>query len=874
MSAVLQIDGRVDAAEREISRLNKVVLGLRDSMQQAAGSSAMIEGETKKSARAAMELGTSGKVAAAMYQAALASARMELQAGTIGQQEYKRQVELAAISLQQKTRELTKQAAEQERLRQFAAAVSQEVMTSGERQRARLKDLEGAWKSGYLGAEEYRRAVNNAHNAGTQLPGPLSDAKGMILGMAGSVASLATLFGAVGDAIERAREKAAALREIQTQKQLTVAETQGQVVQMLGMGVKSEEAGAFIDRIEKVAASSKFGDVALAQKAAADVLSATEGNQQLTIDVLKYALPMQRHSPSDIPAFAAAVADTSRYMDAKTEQDVKAATALVVSAVGKARITQYGDFKEAAKALAAANAASTSGDKTEAVRQSSAMWSALTNQLNDPAGAQTKTAFASIVATMEKLLPERTRVVAVEEGQAAELERKREHLRVKLDQLRREADTTPERNEVRKQAIEFELRDIDRDISSGRRTTAGGRSQRMTDTEMAELKMKRVDLEDRRRKMDEKVRDPAMVQADIRKAEADLEETNRKLTGETRKGTGLRDTYARVEQMWKSPEIQQQFRDSVEKGGFRQDTKLIVRELADPNSQLSKRVRGSMSGVSTNTAELDEMMKSLETATKPLALKVQEQEAKVALDQYDVKQDRTARFELAKKQVDELISRTGTPARKGIREFSLIPKGTPIIGSWVGGSAEEKYRRELQEDGASPEAFALSELLALRGDLLPRGDKRLREVNRFALDADLAPLVKGDDQAKLLLLNKEIQTTFGRLRRTSPELAVEFASMKGYDDFSRMTERKFVPEQTMPGKVAPAPIGAAPGASPLSAGVDPQMERNNQLLQGVVQRLEGLNNRMQTVVDGQRNAPTVGPSAAASAGLGAQREGR
>lgn len=878
MPAVLQIDGRVDAAEREIGRLNKVILGLQESMQGAANSSKSIEGEAQKAARAAMELGSTGKTAAAMYQAALAQARIELKGGIIDKQEFKRQVELAAIALQQETRDLQKQATEQERLRQFAAGVSQEVQTGSERQRARLKELEAAWKAGHLSAEDYRRAVSAAHQAGTQLPGPIASARAEVLGLVTGFAAGFTSVSGILTSVQELRKEAAALRAEQMQKQLGVAGSQGEVIKMLGMGVSQDDAQAFIAKIQKITTEAKFGDLGAANQAAADVLSATMGNRELTAHVLTQALPLQRNKPADVPAVAAAIADTARYMDAKTEDDVKAATALVVSAVGQARITAYAEFKEAAQGMAAANAASTTEDKIKVVRESAALWAGISQQISDPSGAQTKTAMAGVVATMEKLLPEKDKVVAVEDTQRAELEAKREHLRVKIDQFRRESETTPEKNEARKAAIDLEMRDVDAEIASGRRKTGGGRSVRLTDTEVAERRAKLLDLEDRKRKLDERVRAPALVQADIQKAEADLEETNKKLTGETRKGTGLKDTYARIEAMWQSPETQQQFLDAIEKGGFRAPVKLSMRQLADPQSQFSKMVRQAMSGVSTDTTQLAMLQKSLDAGTTQLALKTDVEDVKSSVASFDMGATVAARREF----VEKLL--TGTGEGEGVmrRTKPYVPWSSRLMESWFGSTVAAQAR----EQGLPEEEIGMRELMARRREIVPSADQLSMTTPGYL------PKEATDEQRQVLkLIDDAVSTLRNRQERfaaaKTPTIPAAAAARAAAETVPARPASPAGPQEsaagpgteTVPAKPARRPqtkdefdeLFGSPAASsagtPPPAAADPQMGENNRQLAAIADRL-------QRIHDAAKNAPTVGPSAAASAGLGAQRESR
>jgi hypothetical protein len=811
MTATVQIQADVAPLEQAYGKLRKAYEGMAEQLDRLKSGHSGLEQAGARAAKAASELGTAGQQAAARYTAEIARLRNELAAGTLSKQQYRQAVEAAKLSLEGETRAIKDQQAEAKKLQDFAKGVAESQKTAADRQREHLGQLKQAWQAGYLSTQQYNQAVQQAATGtkglSTLAQSAIGDLRGVAAGMVGGVTSAAALVGATVAQIRAAIEEARQLREEQSRKQLTAAESQAEVVKMLGMGTKPEESGRFIAEVEKIREQSAFTDPAAAQQAAADVLSATGGNQQLTKDVLKVALPLQRNRPSDVPAVAGAIADTARYMEATTEQDVKAAAALVVSAVGQARITAYADFKEAAQGLAAASAASTTADKREVVRQSAAIWSGLSQQLADPTGAQTKTAFAGLVGTLEKLMPEKDKVVSVEDTKRAELEAQREHLRINLDKLRRESDE-PDRFAARRAAIEAENADIDKQLETGRRLDR--HHTLLTPTQRAELAAKRERLAEETTRL--QPRDPALIQADIAKAEAEIEKIDSRLTGETRKGTGLTDTWQRIEAMWKDEGLQQEFRESVEKSGFRAPVKLSMRSLADPESQLSKLMRRSMAGVSSDTAALDVKLAELETATPQLREAFAKARGETATSVLDVL--RTAAG--ARAQADELTGAALQRTRAGLGDR---------MGEWLFRMQRPTFHKTDEE--------------AIRRD-----EEQLQTRAADILYPTSRPEIRL--QRMLQASPEELQTRRGRLPdKQRQDVDYLFEQLRVIRDLGQQ---------------------AAPAAGPPPRGGDGAAEQL-----AVARQMAGTLQRLETLAG---NRPTVGTSAAAGQLLTAQRQSR
>lgn len=799
-----------DAVANKMNKLQKELVAMTAEnarlKSSAAGIGEGFDQSFRSLQRFAAQTREAGKSPFDKYQADLSRIHQATRANLLTQDEAVAARRRLTDSLNQNSDAYRNQQAEAKRLDDVARRVMESQTTGAQRTQAHLAEVKKAHESGRLTLAQYQAEVRRANSETGGLSGAASkmvgDWRGAFASLIGGVTSITAGVMFAIDQARQASEEAKQLRGEQKAKQLTVAEAQGEVQKMIG----DKPAAGFLADVQKIAQESKFGDLRAATQAAADTLSATRGNEQLTKQVLKYALPLQRNKPEEIPEVAGAIADLSRFMEADSEAKVKQAASLVVSAVGQARITSYADFKEAAASMAAANAASTAEDKVETVRQSAAIWAGLSQQLADKSGAQTKTAFAGLVATMEKLAPEKDKLVAVEDTQRAELEAKRIHLQTKLDATRKQQeDQTPEKIGLKRQALDAEIADLDKQIGTKRHTT--GKHVPLTQEDLAKAKLRRDELATRRERLGTG-KTAEDFQTEVDAIQAEMGKVDAKLTGEVRKGTGLKDTWSRVQAMWRDESLQQQFRETIEKGGFRAPAKLAMRQLADPNSALSKELTGAMAGTVADTGAFDRLVGRLQTETPQLAIKTRESEAAAQIERFDVGADLSARRAQVAKVLEDSLIRTR-------------PKGTAEAGmaraleTFDGTGFLSKFRADVDK-GKTPEA-AGQEVLRTR---LYRAGYMERDA-RTGKFVELTP----EQQAEKKLLQDSIRmlktweaddkTRAAAAAPAGPQIPA--TALGVYDEVQRLVGGLQNPATLQPSATEQVGLAATPESAPLEA---------------------------------------------------------
>lgn len=240
------------------------------------------------------------------------------------------------------------------------------------------------------GSEEGRRGQQNLSRA----------VSGGVQSLARQAAAYLSVQAAI-QAVNQELEKRIRLENESTSTQIKVADAQAKAIRNLG-DVTDKQAKQFLGRVEGLARSTGIKREQLLA-ASSDVLSATGGNRQQTLDILRQAGPLLRDDQAQLGEFGGAVADLQRATGVK---DVKQAIGLVLSTQGQARITGLEGFTNAAPALAAVTGTDSSGDAVRAARQGGALFSAIGAQTADKKGAVSKTATIALATQLQRFLPE------------------------------------------------------------------------------------------------------------------------------------------------------------------------------------------------------------------------------------------------------------------------------------------------------------------------------------------------------------------------------------------------------------------------------------------------------------------------------------
>jgi hypothetical protein len=415
VTATVQIQADVTPVEHAYGKLRKAYEGLAEQLERVKSGHSGIEQTGMRAAKAAAEMGTSGQAAASRYTAELTRLKAELAAGTLNKQQYRQAVEAAKVSLEAETRVIKDQQTQAKKLQDFAKGVADSQKTAADRQREYLGQLRQAWQAGHLSAEQYQAAVKKASEEGKQLSAPLASARSEIIAMVSGLTLGVTSFTAIVNAVKEAKAESARLREEHARAQMDVAETQAESLKMLGP-VSQQEAGQFLKRIEGIAAKEKMPDLKALYQAAADTLSSTGSDAEMTANILQALIPLSKSRPQELAPLAGAVADVSGIVGAKSADDIKRVVGMVLTTTGQSRITSLGAFKEAAAAMAGATAVDTGEDRTRAAREAGAAFAAIGGSIKDPDGALTKTATAALAVQLERLLPEKARQMVGEGG--------------------------------------------------------------------------------------------------------------------------------------------------------------------------------------------------------------------------------------------------------------------------------------------------------------------------------------------------------------------------------------------------------------------------------------------------------------------------
>lgn len=315
---------------------------------------------------------------------------------------------------------------EQARLKTIAQEAIDAQLGPADRIRKKQEDLTAAHKAGLLTLEQYNAATKRVSDSLDDMSDSGTDALKSIGSQFLSLVGLSATVAGIADKVREALEDAKRLQQEQATSQMNAAVAQAEVVKMLG---DPTAAGTFLSRSETARTESGFQDVDAWNTAAANVLSATAGDQELTLSILKTIAPLQKNKPAELSALTGAVADIATLQGAVSEKDVQQVFSMVIEAIGQSRITNYQAFKEAAAATAAAlqtdsaaQAEITGADGSRAIREAQAATAAIGGTIQDSTGQAGQTAIGELTRQLETLLPERDVVTPVSDEKRGRLQ--------------------------------------------------------------------------------------------------------------------------------------------------------------------------------------------------------------------------------------------------------------------------------------------------------------------------------------------------------------------------------------------------------------------------------------------------------------------
>jgi hypothetical protein len=209
---------------------------------------------------------------------------------------------------------------------------------------------------------------------------------------AGAALSLQTALGLVTQQMEKQKK----INEEISRGAITIGQSQSAVGQMIG-AVGPGELDAFLGKLREIQKNTAFGSIAQLNLAAADTLSATGGNQQMTLDILRAAAPIMRSDPGNLGTVSAGIADVM----GTSGLSAMDATALANTALGQSRMTQLGSFKEVAKAIGGGSSLF-GADREDAAKIIAGLFGTMSRASKDPDGATTKTSVIAMLKSLEK----------------------------------------------------------------------------------------------------------------------------------------------------------------------------------------------------------------------------------------------------------------------------------------------------------------------------------------------------------------------------------------------------------------------------------------------------------------------------------------
>jgi len=585
-----------------------------------------------------------------------------------------------------------------------------ESTSAADRYRAQVEALNRSKASGKITTDQYKTAVKQAREETTQLYGAAPPAIGAIASqLTGLVGGMLSVGGIVSQ-IRAAMEEAKQLREEQFRKQLTVGEAQGETVKMLGK-VTTPEATAFLQSVQAVGTQAGFQDTAALYLAAADTLSATASDQQMTLAILQQAAPIFKNRPQQIGEFAGAVADLATIQGAKTDAEIKGVISEVLSITSQARITNLAAFKEAAAAIAGATVTDTGGDRGRAVRESGAAFAAIGGAIKDPTGALTKTATSMLATQLERLLPEKDIMGPVSEQMRAELLREKAQLQEKVaafdagggdakraaDLVKLEADAKWARSLETKAtasaaAAQVELAKPGLPADDRKRLTATSAEQTASaERHAARAAQLEQQLQQRRSTMSAAALADA---AEVDLARKRMARIDQEMTGTIRKGTGAKTLAERMSIVQNDAELQRLFfegdtQQGIGEAAFRGPIEPVIRELLTrKDSEAARRFDTAKGAISADTGTYDQLVANLREASPQLRLVENVSAGKATTEEFDLNAGAAGNLVDFENQLNATLSRTRSGWRGGFRQAT-----GELIGSFERSGESDPQRR-------------------------------------------------------------------------------------------------------------------------------------------------------------------------------------
>lgn len=220
-----------------------------------------------------------------------------------------------------------------------------------------------------------------------------------------SIKGLITSFASAQTALQllnAEQERNNRLAEAARQTNITVGDAQAGVLKNIG-DVSDKEAKAFLDQIADIQKGAKFQSQVPLLQAASSILSATAGDQDKTLEIVKAAAPFFRDSQDQLASFGGAVGDV---MGVTGETNAKKALGLMLAIQGQARFESLEAFKNVAPALASSGVTQKGVDKVQAASEAAALFAAIGGRSGDVEGTLTKTAVANLSANLQAAFPQ------------------------------------------------------------------------------------------------------------------------------------------------------------------------------------------------------------------------------------------------------------------------------------------------------------------------------------------------------------------------------------------------------------------------------------------------------------------------------------
>lgn len=527
---------------------------------------------------------------------------------------------------------------EQARLKKIAQEAIDAQLGPADRIRKKQEDLTAAHKAGLLTLEQYNAATKQVSDSLDGLGDSGTDALKSIGAQFLSLVGLSATVAGIADKVREALEDAKRLQQEQATSQMNAAVAQADVVKMLG---DPGAAGTFLARSETARTESGFQDVDAWNTAAANVLSATAGNQELTLSILKTIAPLQKNKPAELTALSAAVADIATLQGAVSEKDVQQVFSMVIEAIGQSRITSYQAFKEAAAATAAAiqtdasaqqEVTTRSDDRTErarAIREAQAAFAAVGGAIKDPMGSQTKTTIAALATQLEAFLPTQDVIVPLSDEERATTE-------ARIAKLTEEVATFDAQKTAAAEGISPEEQAT---ADAKREQLAHLRAQKPRyATDQARINAQARELENELVEFDAQVKAKEMpTEAQTATAEAKRQQIatlQKKLTGVETEGTGLRTLAERIRAVQESPELQAQF---FQTAAFERPVMPVIRSLlTNRQSEAAQRFDTASGRIGVDATAYERTLEALRTATPQLNLQERSKTGEALVSAFDI----------------------------------------------------------------------------------------------------------------------------------------------------------------------------------------------------------------------------------------------